>query len=101
MRLTIVNPYDITGDREGFIETRKFDTQSEKHHACLIPENTTFHRMDGLLTEIRQFLYVEDKYATDQDPDTRHILREFKTIREEKQRELASIIRTACGQRIS
>jgi hypothetical protein len=88
LKLTVYSLFNISDNRQDFIEQVKMDTQSSKEQVTLIPDNSEFTRIDQLISEIQRHKYMEEKYANDSDPATRQILREFAMIREEKEKEL-------------
>jgi len=95
LRLTVYSLFNISEDRQDFIETLKLDTQYQKDLITLVPDNKEFPFIDKLIGEIKRYSDMEDKYATDSDPLRRQIIRDFSIIREEKEKELRIKIETA------
>jgi len=95
LKLTVYSLFNINEDRQDFIENLKMDTQYDKDTAYLVPDNSKFRRIDNLMTEVKRFEYMEEKYANDSDNNIRQIIREFTTIKEEKQSELVNLVNQA------
>ena len=95
LRLTVYSLFNINGDRQDFVEGIKMDTQYDKNLITLIPNNTHFSEIDKLIAEIRRYSFMEDKYANDNDPKIRQIIREFSIIKEEKEKDLLTKIEDA------
>ena len=95
LKLTIYSLFSIHGDRQDFVEGLKMDKQFEKDNACLIPDNSEFAEIDKLMTEVKRFEYMEEKYSNDSDQVTRQIIRDFSIIKEEKRNDLTDMINRA------
>lgn len=95
LKLTVYSLFNINEDRQDFIENLKMETQHEKDTAYLVPDNSKFNRIDKLMTEVKRFEYMEGNYANDTDTNIRQIIREFSTIKEEKQGDLLNLINQA------
>jgi len=95
LKLVVYSLFNISEDRLGFIEQLKLDTQYQKDSITIVPDTTDFKSIDKLLAEITRYTYMEEKYATERDQNKRQIIREFESIREEKQRTLRSYIDSA------
>jgi len=95
LRIVVYSLFNIGDKRADFIEKVKFDTQHDKERITLIPQDGDFALIDKLIGEISRYLYIEDKYANDADPDKRKIIRDFASIREEKEKELRRKIEDA------
>jgi hypothetical protein len=88
LKMMVYNLFNISENRQNFIERIKLETQSQKDLITLIPNNEDFAQIDKLIVEISRYLYVEDKYSDESDPLKRQIIRDFSIIREEKEKEL-------------
>lgn len=96
LKLTVYSPFNMQAKREDFIEEMKRTTQHTKEQITLIPQNNTFEEIDKLIGEIRRYSAMIEKYVTDSDKDIATIIREFSTMKEEKEKYLLSLIETAC-----
>ena len=88
LNLMVYSLFNISGDRQDFIEQIKMETQHDKNRITLIPDNRDFSQIDKLLGEISRYSYMEEKYANESDPTKRQIIRDFSIIREEKEKDL-------------
>ena len=88
LKVTVYSLFNISENRQDFIENIKLETQYQKDLITLIPDNSEFSIIDKLIGEISRYLYIEDKYSTESDADKRKIIRDFSIIREEKEKEL-------------
>ncbi|MEN2282402.1 BREX system P-loop protein BrxC [Algoriphagus sp. SE2] len=95
LRLTVYSLFNINEDRQDFIEGIKLDTQYQKDLITLVPDNGRFNEIDHLLEEVKRYGYMEGKYANDDDASKRQIIREFSTIKEEKEKDLINLIAEA------
>lgn len=95
LKLTVYSLFNISDDRQDFIEQLKLDTQYQKDLITLVPDTTDFVIIDKLIGEITRYSYMEEKYSNEKDADKRQIIREFEIIREEKQRSLRNHIESA------
>ena len=95
LKLTAYSLFNISDNRQDFIEQLKLDTQYQKDLMTLVPDTTEFVTIDKLIGEITRYTYMEEKYSNESDPDKRQIIREFEIIREEKHRALRSHIENA------
>ncbi|WP_163371285.1 BREX system P-loop protein BrxC [Endozoicomonas acroporae] len=95
LKLVAYSLFNINEDRQDFIEQIKLDTQYEKGQITLIPDTTRFADIDKLLGDIMRFGYMEEKYAAEKDQAKRQIIREFETIRKDKQNTLEDLIQSA------
>ena len=87
LKLTIYSLFNINDDRQDFVEGIKLDTQYSKDLITLIPDNKNFQAIDKLLEEVKRYANMEEKYANDDDGEKRKIIREFSTIKEEKEKD--------------
>lgn len=94
LRLTVYSLFNISENRQDFIEQLKLETQYQKL-MTLVPDNTEFTQIDKLIGEVSRYVYMEEKYANETDPNKRQIIRDFSTIREEKEKELRTKIERA------
>ena len=92
LKLIVYSLFNISEDRQDFIENLKLGTQHQKDLITLVPDNKEFSLIDKLIGEISRYSYMEDKYANESDPAKRQIIREFSTMREEKEKELRTKI---------
>jgi len=88
LRLTVFSLFNIGDNRQDHIEQIKMSTQAKKDEATLIPENNEFDEIDKLITEVKRYHYMEDKYSNEADTNKRQIIRDFRTMREEKAKHL-------------
>ena len=88
LRLMVYSLFNISQDRQDFIENIKLETQHQKDLVTLVPDNSEFSLIDRLIAEVSRYSYVEEKYANESDPAKRQIIRDFSIIREEKEKEL-------------
>ncbi len=95
LKISLYSIYSVTKDRAEFIENIKLSTQGNKDVISLVPDNSNFIKIDTLLGEIRRFSYMIEKYSSDSDNNVRQILREFATIKEEKEKDLNDSIKSA------
>lgn len=95
LKLTVYSLFNITENRQDFIESLKLDTQSAKDTISLVPDNHRFDEIDKLMGEVTQLLYMEEKYENDDDPNTRQIIREFALMKAEKEKDLLNLIKGA------
>src|SRR5690606_41119230 len=61
----------------------------------IVPNNDRFTEIDRLLEEVRRYGYMEERYANDDDDKKRKIIREFSTIKDEKEKDLINLVETA------
>ncbi|GHC46777.1 BREX system P-loop protein BrxC [Ulvibacter litoralis] len=92
LKLTVYSLFNINEDRQDFIESLKLDTQYSKDTITLVPDNNNFKKIDKLIDEVGRFALMEEKYGNDSDSETRKIIREFSTIKDEKEKDLISLI---------
>lgn len=95
LKLTVYSLFSISENRQDFIENLKLETQFDKNLITLVPENKAFNKIDKLIGEVRQYAYMEEKYANESDPAKRQIIRDFSLIREEKEKDLRVEIENA------
>ena len=95
LRLVVTGLFNINGDYGEYIEKVRLENQSNKETIILVPGNKDFSRIDTLLTEVKRFKFMDDKYSNDADPNVRQIIKDFNIIREEKEKELTTLIQRA------
>lgn len=95
LKVTAYNLFNISDDRQDFIENIKLETQYQKDLITLIPSNKDFTAIDKLIAEVHRYQLMDEKYATESDVDKRRIISEFKTIKEEKEKDLRALIEYA------
>ena len=88
LKLTVYSLFNISENRQDFIENLKLETQYQKDLITLVPDNAAFSLIDKLIGEVSRYLYMEEKYSNESDPAKRQIIRDFSIIREEKEKEL-------------
>ena len=88
LKLTVYSLFNISENRQDFVENIKLETQYQKELITLIPDNKDFSQIDKLIGEISRYSYMEEKYANESDPAKRQIIREFSNIREDQEKEL-------------
>lgn len=87
-KLTVYSLFNISENRQDFIENLKLETQYQKDLITLVPNNKAFSQIDKLIGEVSRYAYMEEKYTNESDPAKRQIIRDFSLIREEKEKEL-------------
>lgn len=95
LRLTAYSLFNINEERQDFIEGLKMDTGYNKELITLVPDNSKFKEIDHLIEEVKRYGYMEEKYSNDDDVNKRQIIREFTTIKEEKEKDLINLIEGA------
>lgn len=95
LKMTVYSLFNISDNRQDFIENIKMETQYQKGCLTIVPENKEFALIDKLIGEVSRYSYMEEKYAGETDSDKRQIVREFSLIREEKEKDLRSKIEAA------
>ncbi|MGZ4089264.1 MAG: BREX system P-loop protein BrxC, partial [Bacteroidia bacterium] len=95
LKLIVYSLFNISDNRQDFIEQLKLDTQYNKDSITLIPDNNDFFQIDKLLGEIKRYTQIEEKYANETDAAKRQIIRDFALIREEKEKHLRITIEKA------
>lgn len=95
LKLIAYSLYNISENRQDFIESVKIETQYQKDVITLIPDNSEFPLINKLIGEISRYIYMEDKYSNESDSKKRQIIRDFSLIREEKGKELRAKIENA------
>lgn len=88
LKLTVYSLFNISENRQDFIENLKLETQYQKDLITLVPDNKEFTLIDKLIGEVSRYSYMEVKYSNESDSDKRQIIRDFSIIREEKEKEL-------------
>lgn len=88
LKLTVYSLFNISENRQDFIENLKLETQYQKDLITLVPDNKEFTLIDKLIGEVSRYSYMEEKYSNESDPAKRQIIRDFSNIREEKEKEL-------------
>jgi hypothetical protein len=88
LKFTVYSLFNISGNRQDFIEQIKLETQYSKDLSTLIPDNTEFAQIDKLIGEISRYAFMEEKYANETDTEKRRIIRDFVISREEKAKDL-------------
>jgi hypothetical protein len=88
LKLTVYSIFNISENRQDFIENLKLETQYQKDLITLVPDNKEFSLIDKLIGEVSRYSYMEEKYSNESDPAKRQIIRDFSIIREEKEKEL-------------
>lgn len=93
--IEVCSLYNITDIRADFVETIKQQTQSSKSKITLIPDNSNFSEINHLIEEIQRFTLIDDKYGSDGDATIKQVIREFSIIKDEKEKDLLSLINAA------
>ena len=88
--LTVYSLFNINGSREDFIENLKLQTQYDKDNITLVPNIDSFQEIDKLISDIKKYSHMEEKYATESDNTIKAVIREFSTIKEEAEKALVS-----------
>lgn len=88
LKLAVYSLFNISENRQDFIENLKLETQYQKDLITLVPDNKEFSLVDKLIGEVSRYSYMEEKYSNESDPAKRQIVRDFSIIREEKEKEL-------------
>ena len=87
---TVYSLFNINGSREDFIEDLKLQTQYDKDNITLVPNIDSFQEIDKLISDIKKYSHMEEKYATESDNTIKAVIREFSTIKEEAEKSLVS-----------
>ena len=87
---TVYSLFNINGSREDFIENLKLQTQYDKDNITLVPNIDSFQEIDKLISDIKKYSHMEEKYATESDNTIKAVIREFSTIKEEAEKSLVS-----------
>jgi hypothetical protein len=95
LKLTVYSLFNISENRQDFIENLKLETQFQKDLITLVPDSKEFMLIDKLIDEISRYSYMGEKYSNESDPAKRQIIRDFSIIREEKEKELRVKIENA------
>ena len=95
LKLMVYSVFNISENRQDFIENLKLETQYQKDLITLVPDNKDFSMIDKLIGDVSRYAYIEEKYANESDPAKRQIIRDFSIIREEKEKELRVKTETA------
>lgn len=88
LKLIVYSLFNISENRQDFIEDLKLKTQHQKDQAILIPDTQHFSVIDKLIGEVIRYSYMEGQYSNESDQDKRKIIRDFSIIREERESEL-------------
>lgn len=95
LKLTVYSLFNISENRQDFIENLKLETQYQKDLITLVPDNKEFSMIDRLIGEVNRYSYIEVKYSDESDPAKRQIIRDFAIIREDKEKELRAKVEQA------
>ncbi|MBN1199984.1 MAG: BREX system P-loop protein BrxC, partial [Bacteroidales bacterium] len=95
LKLNVYSLFNISENRQDFIEQLKLETQHQKDLMTLVPDNKGFSQIDKLIGEVSRYTYMQEKYANESDPVKRQIIRDFSLIREEKEKDLRIKIENA------
>lgn len=95
LKVVVYSLFSIDIDRQDFIENLKMETHNAKGVVTLVPDISYFNRVNELLQVVRRYTYIEEKYSGERDSNTRGIIRDFTTIKEERSNELQRLIREA------
>ena len=95
LMIKVYSLYSLDKERQDFIEEIKMETQANKNLITLIPDNREFATIDKLVGDVSRYQYMEQKYAGETDQSKRQIVRDFGTIREEKEKILRYKIEAA------
>lgn len=95
LQITAYSLFNMSGDREDFVEGIKLDTQFKKDLITIIPDNVNFILIDKLIEEVKRYGLIDEKYHNDEDGTIKTILRDFNIIKEEKEKELGHLIEQA------
>jgi hypothetical protein len=95
LNISVYSLFNISGNREDFIEQIRLETQYNKNLITLVPDNSDFIHIDKLIDEVSRHLYMEEKYSSESDKNKRQIMADFSLIRKEKQKELEQKLENA------
>lgn len=95
LKLTAYSLFNLNADREDFIESLKLETQYAKDVITLVPDNSRFTEIDKLLEDVKRYGYMEEKYSGTDDDKLKPIIRDFSTIKNEKEKDLMNLIESA------
>ena len=95
LRLTIYSLYNTGENLEKFIEEIKLTTQYSKELITLIPKDKKFDDIDKLLSDVKKYNLMIEKYDNDTDEKVKQIIREFAIIKDEKEKNLITLLEDA------
>lgn len=95
LKLTIYSLFNMNGDREDFIESIKLETQFKTDVITLVPDDSKFIQIDRLIEDVKRYTLIDEKYRNDEDNSIKQIIRDFNTIKDEKEKELSHLIENA------
>jgi hypothetical protein len=95
LKLTVYSLFNISENRQDFVEQIKLETQYNKDLITLIPDNSEFSQIDKLITEIKRYSFIEENNSSTTDSNKRQIIRDFAIIREEKEKQFRTKIENA------
>ncbi|NCC65597.1 MAG: BREX system P-loop protein BrxC, partial [Spirochaetia bacterium] len=75
LKLTVYSLFNISENRQDFIENLKLETQYQKDLITLVPDSKEFTLIDKLIGEVSRYSYMEEKYSNESDPAKRQIIR--------------------------
>ncbi|MBT6479361.1 MAG: BREX system P-loop protein BrxC, partial [Gammaproteobacteria bacterium] len=67
LKLTVYSLFNISENRQDFIENLKLETQYQKDLITLVPDNKEFSLIDKLIGEVSRYSYMEEKYSNESD----------------------------------
>jgi hypothetical protein len=96
LKIQVESIYSIESDQmDDHINKIKLEMSKIKDAAVLIPLMEKFTEIDRKVTEIYRYRFMEDRYQNDSDPDLRAIIRDFSQSRNNRQKELETLIAEA------
>jgi hypothetical protein len=95
LKFTVYSLFNISENRQDFVEQIKLETQYNKDLITLIPDTSEFSQIDKLITEIKRYSFIEENNSTATDSNKRQIIRDFAIIREEKEKQFRTKIENA------
>jgi len=100
LKLRAKSLYNISDDRSADIDLIKHQFQNDKDLIWLVPDNSSFSEIDKLIDDIERIIYLEDKYTNPQS-DEAPIIRNFQTVKGEKEKRLQNLIEQSLQNAIS
>ena len=92
LRITVYNMYNISTNLEQFLEDVKLATQYSKELITFVPQNKKFDEIDKLLSDVKKYNLIIEKYDNNTDEKVKQIIREFAIIKDEKEKYLISLL---------
>ncbi len=93
IKFQLASPYTVEiENKDSYIETIKFETQSEIDRAVFIPFMDEFEEIDHLIENIYRYGVVIDRYQNDDDERIRSIVKDFSVSLGNQKKQLNHLI---------